>query len=109
MAAAVALSGNWTPAVSLVFGFALAFGFRRRTVTVYRVPAVRSSSAAASQRPAASTRPTQVELDLTSALMNLGSRKPAAAAAARHALAQLPGQEDIPTLVAVALRAPKAA
>jgi hypothetical protein len=108
MSAAVAYAGNWTPTAALLFGFLLAYAVRARRTTVYQVPPAAKSSSPAARRPA-TPRPNQVELDLTSALMNLGSRKPAAAAAARYALAQLPGQTDIPTLVAIALRAPKAA
>lgn len=106
MAAAVVFSGNWTPVVSLTFGVAIAFTFRRRTVTVYRQgPAPRQVKPAA---VAEASAPSPVELELTSALMNMGSRKPAAVAAARYALAQDPGQSDIVALVRTALRAPKA-
>jgi hypothetical protein len=107
MAAAVFFAGNWTPLVSLAFGFAIAFTFRRRTVTVYR-----QGAAPRQVKPAAvaqASAPSPVELELTSALMNMGSRKPAAVAAARYALAQDPAQSDIVALVRTALRAPKAA
>lgn len=106
MAAAVFFSGNWTPLVSLAFGFAIAFTFRRRTVTVYRQGvAPRQVKPAAVAQASASP----VELELTSALVNLGSRKPAAVAAARYAVAQDPGQSDLESLLRIALRAPKAA
>lgn len=107
MAAAVFFSGNWTPLVSLAFGFAIAFTFRRRTVTVYRQakPARQVKPAAVAQASA----PSPVELELTSALVNLGSRKPAAVAAARYAIGQDPGQSDLESLLRIALRAPKAA
>lgn len=112
MAAAVTFSGNWTPLVSLAFGFALAFTVRRRTVTVYRQGIYRQGKATPAARCTEipnTPAPSPVEIELTSALLNLGSRKPAAVAAARYALTQHPGQSDITALLRTALRAPKAA
>lgn len=49
------------------------------------------------------------EPELVSALMNLGSRKPAATAAARYAITAAPKAATITDLVRIALRAPQVA
>lgn len=49
------------------------------------------------------------ERELTSALLNLGSRKAPATAAARYAIANSSPAADIPELLRIALRAPQVA
>lgn len=129
-AIAAALAGTRTPAAMLAIGFAAAVvlllvslsstgrlhaaaaRLEQLALWIEAKPAAKSPAvgivrphSAGTIHPAtpADTR----EADLVSALMNLGSRKPAAAAAARWAIDHSAPSAGVADLVKVALRAPQ--
>jgi hypothetical protein len=86
-----------------------ASGRRRGRQSGARVRTLRPAPPAARRRVQASPAPrSAVELEVVSALVNFGARKPAAAAAARYAAEKHPGA-DFDTLFRAALDKSKAA
>jgi hypothetical protein len=120
IAITAAVSGSHTAAVVLTLGFVAGTAAGATAAGSLRRAAARLETIAQwiDGRPAAGPVRVSNKIDtvadprqaeLTSALMNLGSRKPAAAAAARYAIQNAPDKANLPDLVRIALRAPQEA
>jgi hypothetical protein len=115
VAIAAAVSGSH--AVVLALGFVAGTVTGARSARLLRCAAARLEAVARWIEPAAvapvrvskvDTKPADPrESELTSALINLGSHRRPAAAAARYAIESAPAAATIPELVRIALKAPQ--